>query len=81
MEKLRRGTQVKFNAISIIGEEIPMIGKIVGFASEIKKMWPEEFSGMSENEEIYLILMRSDSQKSHYVATPNEIIEVLKKAN
>lgn len=81
MEQLRRGTLVRFNVINLIGKETQMVGEVIGKAKEVKKMWPEEFGGMSESEEIYLILLRSDSQKSHYVATPSEIIEILKKAN
>lgn len=81
MEKLKLNTEVKFSAISIIGEEIERKGEIIGFAPEIKKMWPEEFGGLPEDEEIYLIRIESNSQSSHHVATRDEIVEVLKKAN
>jgi len=79
MEKLRKGTQVKFNAINFIGEEIPMSGEIIGHADEVKRLWPEEFGGIPVDGEAYLILVRGNSQNYRYVAMPNEIIEVLKK--
>jgi hypothetical protein len=79
MDKLKLNTEVKFNFISITGEEIMRTGEIIGKAKEIKKMWPEEFGGLSENEEIYLIRIEGNSQSSHHVATPSEIVEVLRK--
>ena len=81
MEKLKLNTEVKFSAISITGEEIEMKGEVIGFAPEIKKMWPEEFGGLPEDEEIYLISVEGNSQSSHHVATPDEIVEVLRKGN
>ena len=81
MEKLKLNTEVKFSAISIIGEEILRKGEIIGHAPEIKKMWPEEFGGLPEDEEIYLIRIESNSQSSHHVATRDEIVEVLRKGN
>ncbi len=79
MKKLETCTQVKFNAISFIGEEIPMEGKVIGFAPEVKKLWPLEFGGMPEDEEIYLILVRGNSQNYRYVAAPDEIVEILQE--
>lgn len=81
MEKLKLNTEVKFNFISITGEEIVRTGEIIGKAKEIKKMWPEEFGGLPEDEEIYLISVKGNSRSSHHVATPDEIVEVLRKGN
>lgn len=58
-----------------------MEGEVIGFAEEVRKLWPEEFAEMPENEEIYVILVRGNIQDKRYVATPNEIIEVLEKEN
>lgn len=77
MEKLKLNTEVKFSAISITGEEIEREGEIIGFAKEIKKMWPEEFGGLPEDEEIYLILLKSNGRHTHHVAVRNEIVEVI----
>jgi len=81
MNKLKLNTEVKFSIISITGEEIQRTGEIIGKAKEIKKMWPEEFGGLPEDEEIYLIRIEGNSQSSHHVATPDEIVEVLRKGN
>jgi len=76
-KKLEAGTRVKFKAITITGKEIPMTGEVIGFADEVRKLWTTEFAEMPEDEEIYVILVRGNIQDYRYVATPNEIVEVL----
>jgi len=78
MEKFEIGTQVRFNAITMIGEKIPMMGEVVGFADEVRKLWPLEFAMMPVDEEIYVILVRGNVQDHRYVVTPDEIIEVIR---
>ena len=76
-KKLEAGTRVKFKAITITGKEIPMTGEVIGFAEDVRRLWSLEFAEMPADEEIYVILVRGNSQNYRYVATPNEIVEVL----
>ena len=71
------GQQIKFSAISALtGHTLELEGTIEGGAEEIKKMQPEEFGGLKDNEEVYLVKREDNFGNTlRYVVFPEEILE------
>ena len=76
-ERLEKGTKVRFVNYNDYGMP-EVVGKIAGHAEEIKKMYPEEYAELPDNEVAYLIKFTDRyGNTKRYVSFPNEIIEVL----
>ena len=69
------GTKVKFFATRSSGTDVPMLGTIIGYADEIRRLWPIEFANTHSEEEIYLILVQGEVCDWRYVATRNMILK------
>ena len=75
--KFRRGSMIRFSAINdFTGDPMKLVGKVVGYAKEIKKIDPENFGGLEDDEEIYLV-MRKDNYGNwlRHVVNPEEVLE------
>lgn len=73
---MRKGESIKFSAMSdLTGQMMRLEGVIIGEAKEIKQMQPEEFGGMENNEEVYLVERKDNfGNILRYVVHPEEIL-------
>lgn len=71
------GQRIKFSAISdFTGQTLELEGTIEGGPKEIKKIQPEEFGELPDEEEVYLVVRKDGFGNTlRYVVHPEEIIE------
>lgn len=78
--KLHKNQIIKFITIDdLTGEEIELCGKIVADWEAIKRGHPEEYGGVDENSEVYLVDALHYAER--FVVYKDEIIKILKKEN
>lgn len=75
--KLRKGSTIRFSAINdFTGDIMKLEGKIEGGAKEIKKIDPENFGGLEDDEEIYLVVRKDNFGNTlRHVVNPEEVLE------
>lgn len=80
MAKMRKGQRIRFTVISdFTGEKYEAEGIIKGKAKEIKALDPDNFGGMEDDEEAYLVVSLDNyGNTNRHVVFPEE---VLRKAN
>lgn len=80
---MKVGNQIKFEAISdLTGQKLQLEGTIIGGAKEIKKMQPEEYDGMPDDEKVFLVERKDDfGNVLRYVVYPEEILKEVKNEN
>ena len=74
---MRKGQEIRFSSISdLTGQTLELTGVIIGGAKEIKKMQPEEFGGMGDDEKVFLV-ERKDcfGNTLRYVVYEEEILK------
>ena len=76
MAKMRKGTRISFSCPDEFISGIKVMGIIVGSAKEIRKMYPEEYAELPDNEECYLVKRNIPAMGiiRHYVVFPEEIM-------
>lgn len=78
--KLRKGSIIRFISMDeFTGQEVEITGKIVGDWEAIKRGHPEEYGGVDENSEVYLVSALHYAER--FIVYKDEIIKVLKKEN
>ena len=76
--KLRKGQTIKFKAMNdYSGEEIELLGTVVGDWKEVKKRYPEEMGGIDENDEVFLVDVPHYS--GYHIVYMSEIIKKKEK--
>ena len=77
---MRKRQIIKFKSMSeFTGEIIQLEGKILGRAKEIKKIHPEEYGGMPDDEEVFLVGRLDNFGNIHrHVVYPDEILKTKK---
>jgi len=78
--KIKKGMMIRFTAIDeFTGKEIEIQGKIVADWEAIKRGHPEEYGGIDENSEAYLVDALHYAER--FIVFKTEIIKVLGKEN
>ena len=77
-KNLKTGDRITFAYISdFTGVQIDVDGIIIGHAKDVKKMWPEEMGGLTEDENCYLVPRKDNFGNTfHHVVWPEEILGV-----
>ena len=75
MNKIQKGDTIKFLHISeFIGELVVLQGTVIGFGTEVRKMWPEE---MGECPDDMMLVRRRDANGNtfHYAISPADVLD------
>ena len=74
---MEKGQLVRFTTINdLTGQLIQLEGEVVGKAEEIKILQPDEYGGLSIEEEVYLVKREDNFGNTlHYVVFPEEVLE------
>ena len=75
MEKTKKGVIITFSAIDdFTGQQIELIGTVIGFGADVRRMWPMEMEEAPDN---MLLVRRQDSfgNTFHHAIDEEEIIE------
>lgn len=74
--KFRKGSTIRFSAINdFTGDRMKLEGKIVGGAKEIKKIDPENFGELEDDEEVYLVVRKDNFANTlRHVVNPEEVL-------
>jgi hypothetical protein len=78
--KLKKGDWIAFHPEGEFIPGVKVMGKVVGFAEDIRRIWPDEYCDLSDNDECYLVRrnIKDMGVIRHYVLFPREVME---KAN
>ena len=78
--KLKKGSWIVFYPSNEFRFDISVMGKVVGHAEDIKRIWPEEYSDLPDDAEYYLVRRNIPAMGviRHYILFPKEVLE---KAN
>ena len=76
MRDLKIDEMIRFSAMDdFTGEEIKLIGTIIGNHEAIKKHYPEEYGEASNG----LYLVKVGSRSGLYIVNADEVLKILKK--
>jgi hypothetical protein len=77
VKKMRRGQKIRFTAISdFTGDRYEAEGIIKGKAKEIKAIDPDNFGGMEDDEEVYLVVSLDNyGNTNRHVIFPEDIVK------